>query len=1622
MTSSPVDTADPAYPGVLADVGRCPSCFAAAPGALCAGCGLDLDDARMPRVRSLGRQILGLERERCATIQAIRATQADAAARAREADAARAAEAAREREVAREREAERVRAAEAARAAEQSLEAQWAFEAEPAHADAAVALTSMPPAPGGEPWPSPRPPVEASARRRRLTVPALLLTVGVSLVGIAAVFFLLLAWFVWGLAVRAMIIGAVTLAVIGVATWLRRRSLTATAEGLAVLGMVLLGLDGWAIRANDLFGTGATDAAIYTGVTALVVGVGARAWASLSGLRAPDLAAAVSVPVGVGLLVGGMLPLAPAPAAAAGLLAASAATLGHALPVPWSTAARERAGAATRVVLAGLGVAALAAAAAVSFAAISGVAGIVVVNLAVCALGLAHARLLPRTAERRVPAGDVLAGVASGLAAAVAALTGWQLAMRVGPTPDPLLYAPVIAVAVAVACDLGRVRMPRLRAAAVSAGVVGALSILTTVTVWWASAGAGIAASWIPWRTAALAWPATADWPSIAAISVAVVLGGLLFVSPTLARPVLRDVRVVVAAALLLCAAAAPALALPAVAVTLAVAAVAVAALARGRARTRSGADPRSRTGWIVAGVGATTAAYLESTAAPWLWGIAVAAAIALPIALRLALRPSKAASVALAVAPVAVAAVSAVVAPAALGAVLEVTGPGVRAATLLVQAIAFVALAVALLVPIDRASRAALALAAEVILVITILSGAGLAAAGSHDELAARLGGPVTGFAIGCLVLAALVAAARRGSLLSASAAIGAAALTAPVLALTLRAGLAALALDTRAWTAVALLASAVAVVGLAAWTALRTPVREGMPTLRVPAEIGAAAAALLAVWQVGATWAWAALGLTALGFAAMSVTRGWTGATTSPEDDVFATNADGAPLAAAPRRLFVWPAATAAVGAWWLWLAFAGPSGAPVEAYAIPAGVALVGLAGALVRLRRRGEASVCLALGLAIGLGMPALASAGADARAIAVAVVAAGACLALALTPVRRVRPTAPVGAVVALAALGTVAIGRAVTGGAGDAAWLVLLVGTAIASGRGFALAEPARASSRAFAAAVVPLTVAAATLAVLPSGRSAAVVSAALALLTLLHVGCAALGREPLTAATRWTAFAGAAAVGIAGLALGGLAQVEAATLPLAGALLAAAALSTARRRRDGQPWPAGETSVWLAGLALATAPSLFAPIDAVRATTVIGAALAGAVGVALAPIPAAWRVRVPSAVLLAASALAMGARVLAAPSLAGSEVLALGAALGAIAVAAALIATSAPAGTTPVTTPLTAAGVVLAVAVVVVHADGDLVRTTVTVLAAGLAGVAVATVLRSRTWRGFAGVAAIGAAVVATAASGIRFLAVGGRPGLEADFWVLIAALVATSIAVAALGSTRSRTVWTATGRLLAALVAALSAGELLLVAQADTADVPRTAITMTALVAATVAGLAWRRRWGFALALTTGVTGAVFALATTLAFGVRPFEIVALPAALGGLAVGAHVLMRHPSARSWPVLGPWITLLTLPSLCYDAAVAPGLVRVVTLGVAALALVVIGALLRLQAPLVLGSTVLLAHGAAQLWPWIAAAYATVPWWLWLGIGGAVLIFLAATYERRVRQLRTAVTAVASLR
>ena len=148
---------------------------------------------------------------------------------------------------------------------------------------------------------------------------------------------------------RALIIGGVTLATMVVASLLRRWSLTATAEAIGALGVILLGLDAWAVRANDLFGARGMDAGRLRRRRDarrrrdLPRLVGHLAAARPRPRRDPRPARPAS-----GFSSPGCCRSRTSGAITAGLLGTAVGGLAHALPAPWSAArtrARLRAGA-----------------------------------------------------------------------------------------------------------------------------------------------------------------------------------------------------------------------------------------------------------------------------------------------------------------------------------------------------------------------------------------------------------------------------------------------------------------------------------------------------------------------------------------------------------------------------------------------------------------------------------------------------------------------------------------------------------------------------------------------------------------------------------------------------------------------------------------------------------------------------------------------------------------------------------------------------------------------------------------------------------------------------------------------------------------------------------------------------------------------------------------------------------------------------------------------------------------------------------------------------------------------------------------------------------------------------
>lgn len=161
--------------------------------------------------------------------------------------------------------------------------------------------------------------------------------------------------------------------------------------------------------------------------------------------------------------------------------------------------------------------------------------------------------------------------------------------------------------------------------------------------------------------------------------------------------------------------------------------------------------------------------------------------------------------------------------------------------------------------------------------------------------------------------------------------------------------------------------------------------------------------------------------------------------------------------------------------------------------------------------------------------------------------------------------------------------------------------------------------------------------------------------------------------------------------------------------------------------------------------------------------------------------------------------------------------------------------------------------------------------------------------------------------------------------------------------------------------------------------------------------------------------------VSAAVIAVIGMLSVPKFAPELFSVPVAVIAVIAAAMLLRRMPQRRTLPTLGWPLALLLVPSLV-ASWVDPELWRLVGLGVIAVAVVIAGAVLAWQAPLVVGGSVLLVHALVQLFPAIRALYETVPWGIWAAIGGIALVAFGATYEARMAQAKALGRRVAELR
>ena len=135
--------------------------------------------------------------------------------------------------------------------------------------------------------------------------------------------FTAVAWATYGVGGRAVILAVVTALMLIAPLVALRRGLTATAETFAAVGLLLVGLDGYAAWYVNLFGVAGGSGPRYAGTVALVTAVVAAGYGALTRLTGPTVVALLTIQPVIPLLAGPVHP----DAAGWSLIFAAVATL-----------------------------------------------------------------------------------------------------------------------------------------------------------------------------------------------------------------------------------------------------------------------------------------------------------------------------------------------------------------------------------------------------------------------------------------------------------------------------------------------------------------------------------------------------------------------------------------------------------------------------------------------------------------------------------------------------------------------------------------------------------------------------------------------------------------------------------------------------------------------------------------------------------------------------------------------------------------------------------------------------------------------------------------------------------------------------------------------------------------------------------------------------------------------------------------------------------------------------------------------------------------------------------------------------------------------------------------------
>jgi len=280
-------------------------------------------------------------------------------------------------------------------------------------------------------------------------------------------------------------------------------------------------------------------------------------------------------------------------------------------------------------------------------------------------------------------------------------------------------------------------------------------------------------------------------------------------------------------------------------------------------------------------------------------------------------------------------------------------------------------------------------------------------------------------------------------------------------------------------------------------------------------------------------------------------------------------------------------------------------------------------------------------------------------------------------------------------------------------------------------------------------------------------------------------------------------------------------------------------------------------------------------------------------------------------------------------------------------------------------------------------------------VTCAGAAAAATAAALLVRTaqlrpaYAAFAALLGVGFVGVAARAA--------GAPEEARGFAVVIAAAAVTLIAVFTLADDP------AIRRALECAGAAAAFVGLLI--SSNSASWSAGSLTVLTVAAAAAALRPYRRAvYGPA----AGVLALLAVWTWLVATDVTVVEAFTAPAAALALAAGV-TQWRSAPGRSWRALSPALVLAIGPTLALGVG-DDDAVRQIVAAVLCLVTVVAGAVLRLQAPLLLGALGLAVLGIDQWGDYLVQ----LPRWITLGTIGVVLMWIGATFEHRRRDWRRA--------